>query len=449
MSAISTIQRWVRGHRGRRKYQIYYIRTHRAIPIIQRVFRGHMGRKHYYVLKAKFTISKFFMRYGSRAQEKTKNTKKNIKASQLLTSITPVAQVKSKTPKSTTKTTTTTADATILQGFIVRRAVRCLERHFSSFLLRKKKLQEIGALRMRKFVSASRIQHWYKRIKALYKSRIRLEAAIQIQRRAKGMLTRFAWSTDPGIDVSVQLVSRKTGFVYSKGVLNQIGKKSYSIIRKKTRLNFAAREIQRIYRGYCGKRRSNAAWVAMQQRWEYLVGHTDLTVEELERHKRLLPKAFYHPSKKYHMRKPNAIPGIRTGYLYEYQNIIDMMEDMDEKRQLTVPNPEYYQGDRQDKIPVKEPYVSTYSKDEDAIWHFSVDDALTRSEPPDTLGDNTIHTARPCAHGVSDDVARLPIGSKVTMDMLDGKFHTGVIERVNQETQCFHVEFLKVYNPRI
>ena len=414
LQASRVLQTQFRAALGRVAFRTEYQRVYTAVPLIQRMIRGLLARRLYQKKKAVLVLERFFsiaqarmIRWEHHETAIGVELQKQERQAQYI-DILGQAQV-----------------------FRKRRAIRCLERHVVAWKERKALARAEIERRLRHYVAASRIQHWTKKTLDAYRAKVRYHAAISIQRYSRGILCRILWSEDPGIHTIVCHVNRKTKFRYVKQTLNDLGATSYSVARRRLRYTLAALMIQRVYRGYLGRLRYNAEWVVMSKRWEWLLG--DDALRKRQRHKYRLPSYNYSHLPTHHMRLPADLPPNETGFKYEYQDILDMLEDLNGLRFPTIPEGSELFGQPQIPQPVPpKPRRRRYKQGQDAQWNFSVREILERTRDPGLAKR---------ARGISDASARLPMGQKVFIELYDGRFHPGVITFVNHEERRFNVEY--------
>uniref|UniRef100_K3WB01 Uncharacterized protein n=1 Tax=Globisporangium ultimum (strain ATCC 200006 / CBS 805.95 / DAOM BR144) TaxID=431595 RepID=K3WB01_GLOUD len=363
IKACRVIQQFARGFLGRRRFQHEYERVNRAVPIIQRIMWGGLARKRYRELRAAIRLQRNYRCYRQR-----------------------LAAWALREEMEYMKSLQRRADVNLREMEEKMYALRRLRarRLLRAQMIRWKKLKEAkaheAALRIQSFWSAVKIQRLWRRHQHYAGLKKRYQSAQCIQKRVRGWLTRHLWKEDPGILFITGCVNAKNGFEYGKTVILRQPSNSYSYPSRRTRMQYGALTIQRLFRGLLGRLKANEKWVEMLKRWEWIgIKPTDssenssdsMTVGK-ERYGFVLPSFNYHKESRRHM-KP-IIRNIKAdrGFAYKYQYILDLIKDRDGKRAWSLAHEQRIQKEEQRLLESNQrkwTSVSSSSKTRDGFAH--------------------------------------------------------------------------------
>lgn len=317
------------------------------------------------------------------------------------------------------------------------RAVRCLERHIRTYRERRAQRQAQEDLVRLVDTSVRRIQYKWTRSRILRNLERRYAGAQSIQKRVRGNLSRTMWTGDPGIVFTLRYINPMSNFVYQDCQLEfpkdpktnsnpRTTMMSYSVPRRRTRYHVGAVIIQSHYRGYRGRLRYNAKWLKMNQIWMWLEGGLS------NRHKYLakLPSANYHHEAKHHMRLPDRKHVRESGFEYEYQDILDLIDDK--------------LGRRLETVPRRNGNGANIQKEEERQNLKNPSSGGETSPSPVLRKAKTTINLLP-QKGISEAQARILLGAKVQVQMDDGRFHPGTVMTYHKASNSFDIAFHSVF----
>ncbi|ETV95420.1 hypothetical protein H310_11294 [Aphanomyces invadans] len=299
-----------------------------------------------------------------------------------------------------------------------RHAARVLARAMRAWKKDKLQKRQQGELKFKTFLSSVTIQRAWKRYQKLKWLHARFHAAQRIQARIRGDLTRCLWANDPGISSTVLWINPRSGFAYVRHRLDPTASPSYSVVRRSMRRDVAARMIQLHFRGYVGRVAANTAWANMEKRWQWIDPSQDRRVLRT-----LLPHTFYHEDKHHHMRPIFNVPVPYRAFAYEFQGVVDLLDDQDGLRCANMPP-------RRPTPPTPWTVVECpLSADSTLSLRFPPTQSIIESSLLDTVG-------------ITSTKAMYPIGAIVYVHLPNKKMHPATITRIHVETDSFDVAFL-------
>lgn len=421
--ALQIIQRQCRKKLGKNKFKKHHSHILKATPLLQRMMRGFLGRRRVVTMRSASTVTSFFRgcqarirAYDERMEGRKLKRLQSVSMDHYLDHLAEVAK------------------------FTRKRSVILLQRRVVAWRGRKQHGNTADRRKLLNYLAAGKLQKWWRNLKAKQAHQVRTGAAKIVQRHARGRLSRILWASDPGIKWITCHVRSKSGFKYMKGIIGPIRNGSYSVPCRRIRLHFAANTIQRLYRGYLSRLYANTAWVEMNERWDYLLGKGS-TLADRAKHKKLLPSFSYSHKKSEHMRLPADLPPNESGFAYEYQYMLDMMEDVNGLRYPTVSHAVEKKGKNDDEnaSDIIEDESEGPKRKRVEKGSYSVKGVLERCEP------QMINRKFQNRIGVSDTIARFPLGAVVQVDMPTGKLHEGIITNVNVQQERFNVKYKRAF----
>ncbi|KAF0689810.1 Aste57867_18768 [Aphanomyces stellatus] len=298
-----------------------------------------------------------------------------------------------------------------------RFAASVIVRAARAYLSRQRAKAVAGALKFKSFMSAVVIQRAWKRYRRLQMLQTRFNAAKRIQARTRGALTRCLWAADPGITSMVHWVNPRTGVAYVRYQLDGAPSPSYSVVRRTLRRDVAARLLQQYFRGFLGRLIANTMWANMEKRWQWIDPTQDRAALRA-----LVPSANYHEDHAHHMRPIYNLPAPFRGYAYEFQGVLDLLDDRSSHRCSPLPR--------------RVPPLSI----------------VTDMEPPPSLAAPSMELAPTqsviasshlkAAVGITSTMALFPVGAIVYVRLGGGRRHPARITRAHREADTFDVAFL-------